>query len=198
MKYLKIFEEFSQFIMENQETDRDLELLRLGLADPRDVFNLPIGEDSDDYDDDLDDDYDEHIEGDIEALKWLDFPKRIVLFGPNSHSFRVDLRNMDYMKDEIRVSINRLGQIAKSLIVDDVDNPIDEFFDMDHVRLENAINLYSYSDLGDWGTYWGTSVNGKRVVVLDAPDGPYFLFAQSDFSELDLTDYEHSTLKNDN
>ena len=187
MKYLKIFREFSQFIMENQETDRDLELLRLGLADPRDVFNLPIGEDSDDYDYD-DDDYDEHIEGDIEALKWLDFPKRIVVFGPN----------LDCIRGEIHVSINRLGQIAKSLIVDDVDNPIDEFFDMHHVRLENATNLYSYEDLYDWGTYWGTSVNGKRVVVVDAPDGPYFLFAQSDFSELDLTEYEHSTLKNDN
>lgn len=167
---MKTLKSFSQFISESEHSDVDL--INLGLSDPKELFLLPIGNEYDDEDGE----FDERSEGDLKALEWLGYPDRVVMFSPNS----VGGKPSDAVK--------LLGPIGDLIYPGDPNERYRHIW-MSQVNVAGMKVLYTYSESHDWGTYLGTEVGGKRVVVLDAPDGPYFIFSPDEFGELDLWDH---------
>lgn len=187
MKYLKLFEEFDSTDQDRSDLSfADLfDLIKMGLADKRifqSVLNLPLGGEPDEVDD-----TDDRIEGDIAAIQWLGFPERIV-----AYSFE------PYEEDDVQAGIEKLGPISK--LIKRLDRPDDDIyqFHIGDVDTQAMTPLYSYEGYRDHGRYFGAEVDGKRVVVLDAPDGPYFMFSPDDFSELEVSrsgQYTHEVIK---
>jgi len=198
---------FEKFITENQDPDINpmADLIRLGLANLSELidipgtketiarlideipelatqtFDLPIGGEGDLPDDD-DPHFSHRIAGDLAALNWLGFPKEIIHFDFHTNSYKSH-----------QESIEALGEIGKTLIPRYDPNQGIYFHTL---NLKSATPLYKYMHSYDWGEYVGIQVNGKPVVVLDAPDGPYIWFRPEDFNEISLPDLKLWVLNN--
>jgi hypothetical protein len=176
---------FTQFVNESASSSDLPELIRLGLIDPRDVFQLPIGGG---YDEDEDPTLYSRVEGDIKALEWLGYPAQVIVYSPNSDYTGGSAGPLSKVKE--------LGRIAG--LVEDPTDPSDlDELSIDQLNTGSMQKLYSYEEYRDWADYFGTEVDGKKVVVIHAPDGPYFMFSPADFTELagPLSRFTYNTVK---